>query len=1253
MDSAASTSELSAPVGGSRNGPKAALAVRGHWALSAMLVAVGAAGLWLFSRGFLLTRMVLPDRSDPSVLPFAGLPAEAVGAASAPCEWYPAKFQRAVVLVVDAMRVDFATWSGELNATFGAGEGQPTGRPPGRLMPYHNRLPAIAALSAARPEQAMFYRFRADPPTTTLQRLKGLTTGQLPTFIDAGSNFAGSAIDEDNWLRALVTPGCGAGRPGRAARGRNIVFLGDDTWTSLFPGELADTRAAEDSGAQRDTPAAAGWARVRPFPSLNVWDLDTVDDGVFSRLPLFLLPPESADQGMGAAQASELRERRQRWRQLVRQPHMWAHADFGNATAAGGMASSRVSAEQLHREWDVIIAHGLGVDHCGHRFGPDHPAISSKLAQMNQAIELIVDAIDRDDTPTALFVFGDHGMDPKGDHGGDSPREVDAGLWIYANTRWHSRDGDGRAARVLEAARELLADTQLGASLDSDLKDAWWRNTHLSDDYRALSGSGLPPAAPTHRSIPQIDLVSTLALALGLPIPFNNLGAVVPEMFAADDGPGAEWGLLRALRLNAAQTLRYIDTYVDRSRSHGFADDALRAWRAAYSRAEASYRELGALTTEGAKARRQQHTRALEERAAAEYFAFLRLVLGSLRQMWAQFDAVLIAAGLGTLALVAAALAMLYLRTRHSTLESIAAGACGMALGSGVAGAVAFRALGTLLVSTGVSHLTPLEATVAGLAVGTAAALVAALASGSQGQPSTRSVRDCIWRTLASPVARLNAVAVVAAVVHALAFLSNSFTFNEDSVVLYAAQTLVLAVAATAAAAALSPAHATQQRSGAVCAVACSAALLVLNRLSSYSTVCREEQLPGCTPTFYGLPSASISTLPLAAANVLMVWLVPYAVSRALRRSHSDKAMVAGLWVNIGMRVSMGMAAAYWVLDALDGQLASRAASGAGPATAAPGSPAAAAAAGGGSDWSELRIVLARMAAGVAVGGGLAAWYASPFCLDIAVAPALPQPAASPAKRGAASATPAPRQTAVILGYGNAFGAAYLVFATVVFCVLYLVQQPMGAIMLSGLLVKIILWAELFDALRDALADTADGALLPAQVTLLALLSFLDYFSTGHQFTLVSIQWNTAFVGMRDMQLVVCGAIVALNTLGSFILAAVCVPLALVWNEPLGSPRLRLAPDSYFARITGAAAAYIAYHALIATSTAAWAAWFRRHLMVWKIFAPRLMFSIPVLLVSAAAVLFAAVGLAAVHILRLGLHVGSARSLVGQAIQTR
>jgi len=43
----------------------------------------------------------------------------------------------------------------------------------------------------------------ADPPTVTMQRLKGLTTGGLPTFADISGSFGGASIDEDSWVEQL------------------------------------------------------------------------------------------------------------------------------------------------------------------------------------------------------------------------------------------------------------------------------------------------------------------------------------------------------------------------------------------------------------------------------------------------------------------------------------------------------------------------------------------------------------------------------------------------------------------------------------------------------------------------------------------------------------------------------------------------------------------------------------------------------------------------------------------------------------------------------------------------------------------------------------------------------------------------------------------------------------------------------------------------------------------------------------------
>ena len=72
--------------------------------------------------------------------------------------------------------------------------------------------------------------------------------------------------------------------------------------------------------------------------------------------------------------------------------------------------------EDKSKPWDVIIGHFLGVDHIGHRLGPDHPTMRTKLKQMDDVMRRVVDLLDDD---TLLILMGDHGMDRKGDHGGD------------------------------------------------------------------------------------------------------------------------------------------------------------------------------------------------------------------------------------------------------------------------------------------------------------------------------------------------------------------------------------------------------------------------------------------------------------------------------------------------------------------------------------------------------------------------------------------------------------------------------------------------------------------------------------------------------------------------------------------------------------------------------------------------------------------------------------------------------------------
>nr|XP_025045285.1 GPI ethanolamine phosphate transferase 3 [Pelodiscus sinensis] len=274
--------------------------------------------------------------------------------------WLPRRVPKAVLLIIDALTFDFARFDPAKD----------------RPRPYENKLGFLHQLSSSQPRHARLYRFRADPPTTTMQRIKGITTGSLPTFIDVGSNFASYAIQEDNLLSQLVQ------------NGRRVVFMGDDTWDGLFPQKFF---------------------RSYFFPSFNVKDLHTVDDGILQ--------------------------------------HLYPTVDGG--------------------EWDLLIAHFLGVDHCGHKHGPDHPEMAKKLTQMNEMLRCTL---------------------------------VPSGL------------------RVL-----LPTDPSL-----------------------------VLPQEP--ETVPQVNLVPTLALLLGVPIPYSSIGEGMAELFSGDgDAASAALRQLSAYHVNARQ----------------------------------------------------------------------------------------------------------------------------------------------------------------------------------------------------------------------------------------------------------------------------------------------------------------------------------------------------------------------------------------------------------------------------------------------------------------------------------------------------------------------------------------------------------------------------------------------------------------------------------------------------------------------------------------------------------------------------
>ncbi|XP_072697899.1 GPI ethanolamine phosphate transferase 3 isoform X4 [Canis lupus baileyi] len=441
------------------------------------------AGIALFTSGFLLTRLELTNHSSCHEPPDPGsLPWGSQGKPGA-C-WMASRFSRLVLVLVDALRFDFA----QPQPSHGPGE------PPVSL-PFLGKLNSLQRILEIQPHHARLYQSKADPPTTTMQRLKALTTGSLPTFIDAGSNFASYAIVEDNLIKQLTNAG------------RHVVFMGDDTWKDLFPG---------------------AFSQAFFFPSFNVRDLHTVDNGILE--------------------------------------HLYPTMDGG--------------------EWDVLIAHFLGVDHCGHKYGPHHPEMAKKLSQMDQVIQGLVERLEND---TLLVVIGDHGMTITGDHGGDSDLEISAALFLYSPKALFPR---------------------------------------------------VPPKEP--EIVPQISLVPTLALLLGLPIPFGNIGEVMAELFAeAEDSQPHSSALAQAsaLHLNAQQVSRFLHTYS--AAAQNLQVKELHQLQNLFSKASADYQRL-LQSPQGAEAALQTVITELQQ--------FLRGVRAMCIESWARFSLGRMAGGAALLA---------------------------------------------------------------------------------------------------------------------------------------------------------------------------------------------------------------------------------------------------------------------------------------------------------------------------------------------------------------------------------------------------------------------------------------------------------------------------------------------------------------------------------------------------------------------------------------------------------------------------
>ncbi|OII76958.1 hypothetical protein cand_023010 [Cryptosporidium andersoni] len=278
-------------------------------------------------------------------------------------------YDKIIITLVDALRWDFVAFV------------------PNSHKHYHNKFKFIQSILKDKElsQYCRLYKFRSDTPTATTHRLNALMTGTIPRFIDLWSTFNPKCIKQETILQQLHL------------KNKKITILGDDTWDSLFSKYIDYNHY---------------------FPSFDIRDINSVDDGIINNL----------------------------WKYLdIKEINEDSESSF------------------IIDDWTLLVAHFLGVDHIGHLLNVNNPTMALKLQKMEQVFMMtifkalnikksfnenmkiedtimqIVEHLKNLNSKRILFLlFGDHGQTDNGEHGGNSEQETDAAFFAFSNIKYNN-----------------------------------------------------------------------------------------------------------------------------------------------------------------------------------------------------------------------------------------------------------------------------------------------------------------------------------------------------------------------------------------------------------------------------------------------------------------------------------------------------------------------------------------------------------------------------------------------------------------------------------------------------------------------------------------------------------------------------------------------------------------------------------------------------------------------------------------------
>eukprot|EP01054_Gregarina_sp_Poly1_P009480 Gregarina_sp_Poly_1__9479@NODE_595_length_7272_cov_31_818598_g460_i0_p1_GENE_NODE_595_length_7272_cov_31_818598_g460_i0NODE_595_length_7272_cov_31_818598_g460_i0_p1_ORF_typecomplete_len1611_score182_56Phosphodiest/PF01663_22/0_34_NODE_595_length_7272_cov_31_818598_g460_i03555187 len=408
--------------------------------------------------------------------------------------WVPAPFKRAVLILLDAWRFDWALWRPSKS---GSGFESEIGSDQKSLANFNN-YPFVHELlrSTHTRKQSRLFRVLADSPTLTTQRLRGLMCGDVAPFFDLSKSLAGSLVERQDSLPYQL----------HRSSHRRVAALGDDTWDRLFHEYLATVLIDE---------------------GFDIHDIETVDNGVHQRLWNIL------DNSLNSSQT----------------PH-----EYQDQTAATKYVHP--SKTHIFADYDLVVAHLLGLDHIGHSSLIQTSAVSQRQDLYDKLISNVVLFLsegnlghpffshNRTDSVTAVHAhstavpfssqrharsprwnddtfmaaFGDHGMTAAGNHGGSTKPETET-AWFFVSPRSLVDEILLYGDSIIRESLPSTTTRKLEDPMDPILEPTGFKESALIQSHNY-----------TFRSFDQVDIATTLSFLLGTPIPWDSLGGIVAEM---------------------------------------------------------------------------------------------------------------------------------------------------------------------------------------------------------------------------------------------------------------------------------------------------------------------------------------------------------------------------------------------------------------------------------------------------------------------------------------------------------------------------------------------------------------------------------------------------------------------------------------------------------------------------------------------------------------------------------------------------